>query len=309
MTDTIWAPPAGQPGAPAGYVDAGGQAQHAIALADNLGLGDVFTAARRLLKRSHDLGQQGREAQARAQVQRGQLLARLIDQTGPLDPAEVLEVLADTGPWITTITGAEGVVIGAAPAMDLVMEAARNCRGRAAQAVLAESPGLYTRLQRLAGECVQITVAQPEPPSSVWGGGTGAAQRAMVGGYERAWGELARAADRFGRIHELGGYLRRMGALGQQAQLDLGEPWGWTYLEWEKAAASEHELRSVPPVLRLRYAAAHGWQPGLWLRADHERHTPKVAKQPLLSRAIGMVFGPDGKLEGKLEGADRLGAY
>jgi hypothetical protein len=308
MTDTIWAPPAGQPGAPAGYVDAGGQATHAIALADNLGL-DVFRPARRLLKRSDELGQQVREAQARAQVQRGQLLQRLIGGAGPVDQGEVVSLIGDTGPWITTITGAEGVVIGAAPAVDLVMEAARNCRGRAAQAVLAESGAVYARLQQDAAECVQITVAQPEPPSSVWGGGTGAAQRAMVGGYERAWGELARAADRFGRIHELGSYLRRMGALGQQAQLDLGEPWGWTYLEWERAAGGEVELRSVPPVLRLRYAAAHGWLPGLWLRADHERHAPKVPKQPLLQRAIGMVFGPDGKLEGKLEGADRLGAY
>ena len=74
-----------------------------------------------------------------------------------------------------------------------------------------------------------------------------------------------------------------MGALGAAALLPDGAPaWGYVYRQWPKALEGEAELRTITPTLRLRWAAEHGWEPGLWLASDLVRPEPEHARRGLV---------------------------
>jgi hypothetical protein len=70
----------------------------------------------------------------------------------------VLATLSQTDPWLDSDLDAGRQ----APAISLVMEAARVCRGHSHAAAVADGPGLHQRLQRLAGECVKATATAPK---------------------------------------------------------------------------------------------------------------------------------------------------
>jgi hypothetical protein len=87
----------------------------------------------------------------------------LVTGTAKVAVPVVLATVAEVDPWLEAKADD-----AAAPAISLVMEAARVCHGHAHQAAVGDGPGLHQRLQRLAGELVAATAAAPKLSRKVW---------------------------------------------------------------------------------------------------------------------------------------------
>jgi hypothetical protein len=247
-------------------VDGGQTTRLAISLCDRLGLDDALGASRRLLQREQDLGEVVRREQMQARGRRGKELQRLVTGTAPVAVMVVQATLAETDPWLNMSIAADASSAQPAPAVALLREAARVCRGHAAAAAVADGPGLYQRLQELAASCVTATAAATALPKRVWTAPDPATE-AMRDGHEAGWATLVRAQDRFSLTHQLGALVRAMGSLGAAALPPGGAPgWAFVYRQWKRV--DEQQLKPLHPGLRLRYACDNHWGPGLWLAED-----------------------------------------
>jgi len=253
--------------------DAGAQVRVAIALCDRLGLEDALVPSRRLIARAEELGEVVRRGQAEARARRTQQLQALVQGKGAVDPAAVSAMVLDTDPWLDVDVHAELVRPGRA--VQVTMEAARACRGHAAQMAVAQGADLYRRLQGVAGECVNDVARLPGVSRRTWGspdpahlgfpgpGDPGRAGRVRGGvGDDGALPGPFRAGAPAGQSGPVDGWAGRLGAAGQRAGRGLLLP-------------------AVGPGRRAGTAPA---APGA---AAQVRDRPRLAARPVAARRPG----------------------
>lgn len=212
---------------------------------------------------------------------------RLVRGTGPPAIPVLLAGLHETEPWLSVEASPIGGDVLPAPMVAKLQHAMRICRGHAHAAAVADGPGMYQELQRMAADCVKATAAAKAFPKKLWGAPDPVAE-AMRGGHEAVWATLVRAQDRFALVHQLGALIRSMGSLGASALLPNGAPaWGFVHRKWALAMEGEQESKRLHPALRLRYAVDHGWEPGLWLAGNLVQPEPEPT---LISRVRGFLI-------------------
>ncbi len=133
-------------------------------LLERLGLPGELAASRRLLKRSEVLGEAGRAAQMAAGQRRAEATRELLAGDGEVDTEALAVVVRETDVWLAFTPGDPKP----APAMGVLMDAARMARGHAGAMLTASAPGIYPKLQRVAAETVAATAALPKLPAAIW---------------------------------------------------------------------------------------------------------------------------------------------
>lgn len=221
-----------------------------------LGVPALLAEAREALDRSNDINQRAasRQNAALQRVAEARRLAQAAD-----DPIAALEALAveqrDSGPWLPPEAGGDS---------PLVAEARKLSRASVQRAVMlagAKGDLIYRRLQEFAADAV-AAVAAAELPDKVWASPEPSAL-VMRSEHPEAWTTMLMESDRFVRVHEAAGLVRRLGGL--LAELPGSAPrLAFQYRAWLTAQQQLEELRTVAKPLRLRWAVDHGWQPGLW---------------------------------------------
>lgn len=251
-------------------------------LLERLGLPGELAASRRLLKRSEVLGEAGRAAQMAAGQRRAEATRELLAGDGEVDTEALAVVVRETDVWLAFTPGDPKP----APAMGVLMDAARMARGHAGAMLTASAPGIYPKLQRVAAETVAATAALPKLPAAIWS----APDPALVAvreGHAETLKQMWVLSDRYDDCHRAGRICRQTGGLGAQTLLDAApDAIGFALANWQKAAAEMDELRQVRPPLRLRFMIDRGWEPGLWLAADLQR--AEAARQ---KRKPGVLAG------------------
>ena len=230
---------------------------------ERVGLVDALRPAFKLLDRAEELVAASRVERRAAEARLEEANRRLLASDGVIDVAGYGRVLAECAPWISDDSAA-AVGVG---------DAARSVRSRATATVFAMSPGVYQQLQVRCREVVDECAAIPALPREVWSAtSSGQAQLLAVrAGQEVAWSQLVRTGDMWDQIHSAGQLLRETGVFAGELMFTF--PTSIAVALLNPAPAMEgglEEVRRLPAPLRLRAAIDRGWQPGLYLKSDHD---------------------------------------
>ena len=250
------------------------------------GLPDRLEPATRLLAQGEQLFEQARE-EKRAAADRLEQATRALLTAGPGAAAAAYgQVLVEVGPWL-----------GDQPAaMAGVMNAGHRAQANATQTTFAMAHGLYRELGQVCAEAVAEVAAVPALPREVWLSTTGgqAAEAAIRAGHELAWSRLVKANARWDAVHAAAALLRETGVFQADLLFPAGCPTmeGCQFLNWEPAVEQLPQVRRLPATLRLRACVDRGWQPGLWLKADHDAYRAATAPRPGLLARLGVGSGP-----------------
>jgi len=240
-----------------------------------VGLPDELAASRRLVARAEKVREAVRDGQAAARERLEAARARLLGAE-VVDSAEFATVLMETGPWLDAdIPNGRGAV-----AVSGLMQIASELDGRSLAMVNAEASGAFGHLQTKAAELAAEIKGAPRLPDKVWSAPKDQAGKiAIESNCELTWATLTRATAKWLNILEVAYLLLDSGGLGAVQVYPNGCPAdvGLRYLNWVPVdAGGGQELRRLPDELQLRGAIDRGYQPGIWLPADHVRAAAEV---------------------------------
>jgi hypothetical protein len=268
--------------------DAAQQVRLLLGFAARLELPRAFLASQELMERAEVLGRVVRDGQVKARQVHAEGMRRLVKGPLPIALSDVTDIVHETDPWLDA-----NIEQGrAARAIDLAMTASRMCREQAFQAAIAETPGFYSQLQKIAANAVKDVARLKAPARQVWSGPDPAGQMVRDGRGDD-WAVMVLAQDRFSLVHQAGQVVRSMGGLGAAGLLNGPPDLAFAYKRWDLAQIGEPDLRRLHPALRLRYALDQkpSWGPGLWLSSDVP-DKPAVEPQGPRRGLVGLLVGP-----------------
>ena len=159
----------------------------------------------------------------------------------------------------------EGATVQPRPALALAAarQLAQAERWRAGTLLGGATVVLYSRFAAVAAKAVEEVAGCLPLPPGVW------ASLEPVSVLDAdVLAVLQRAERRFNLCHAAGLHLRSMGLAGADVLTGDAPELALTFRRWAEASAGLGELRQVRAPLRLAYAVAHNWGPGVWLAAD-----------------------------------------
>ena len=253
------------------------------------GLPGALDPAVRVLERVEQLVDAGRTEREKARHRLEEANRRLLAD-GEIDVAEFGRVLNECAPWISD-DAAGSLGVG---------EAARQVRSRAIMTVFAMATRLHQQLTAHCQDVVAAIAGISDPPAGVWQlQTTGEAGTLMIrAGREAEWASFVRLSDEWSAIHSAARLLRETGQFQAEMMFSGPSDLCLVYLNWQAAVGAGEQMKQIPGPLRVRRALDLGWEPGLWLRQDHDAYAAAgraeaKPKRKLLAALAGRSSAPE----------------
>jgi hypothetical protein len=169
--------------------------------------------------------------------------------------------------------------------LELISNARRALDGQLGGRIAAAGPVLWPLVKAKAFEIVGELSLLPPIPNSVWSLRDASSELSRLPAHRGTWGVLVASTEAFSLCHSVADMFR--GPLGySSAHLSDSAPrWALVYRGWQKLMA-DNLWSEVRPELRLSYALAHGYEPGLW-RPDEVRVTAEDKRFSSRLRNLG----------------------
>jgi hypothetical protein len=141
--------------------------------------------------------------------------------------------------------------------------------------IMNHAPKLWGMAQKKAAEIVREVSELPPMPPQLWAVSNAAAEFARFSAHKSTYGTLTAAARDFDLCHSVANLVRDQLGYGYE-RFPMGSTRVAMWLRrWRKELVDDGTFGRQPGALRLPYAIAKGFEPGLWAPSDVEDSTPQ----------------------------------
>jgi hypothetical protein len=222
-------------------------------------------------------------ASSQAAARRGQALQQLAS-----DPeatiADAAKHWAEAGVWLDAPPGGFRP-----PAVELSENAARLIEGQVAVCVLAHSEKLFVMAKKRAEQAIAEIEALPPWPAQIWQVSNPSDDLGRIHVHRKSWGVLVAARNDFNSCHRIADLCRDSIGAGVN-RLPGGAPRESLIFRNWRAWLDDSRYGELKSEMKLAYAVAHKWEPGIWRPTEIETKPSDASFGKRLSQ-LGTAVG------------------
>jgi hypothetical protein len=246
---------------------------------------DFLSAAEALVERARALRAEAVTASQQAAARRSAALNTLgRDQAATL--AEAVAQWQGQSPWLDTQPDHQRP-----PALEIAETGARAIESNIVGQLMNHAPRLWGLAQKKAAEIVAEVAALPPMPAQLWQVSDVAGEFARFSAHKSTYGTLTAAYRDFNLAHSIANVVRDQLGYGYE-RFPMGAPRTALWLKnWRKELVDDGTFARQPGALRLPYAIAKGFEPGLYAPRDVEDSTAQDKSFQGRLKNLGIAAG------------------